>query len=260
MNSTEALMPKKRKVGGTDHSPLLIDGADRTDWSKFSTIEMGKLHSLMGPELKKLMVESMGPEEKRDYIKRLAALAIEKIQDRAEFDKLIGETKSDTELADALGRLQEARMTLGIPQRAYGSSGEQNVALVTPPIPQNRQEVTVVAPDVTDLVAPSSVALSAKREEGTLLRDPVVEEATIDHGVADSVATGSDSVAVPVAINSIKVANFAGAVAIYSGEVVNPPVSGRAKRAEDGLYHCSQCDYVTDKAKNLWMHHYRHHR
>jgi hypothetical protein len=84
---------------------------------------------------------------------------------------------------------------------------------------------------------------------------PIIERPIMDPIVANSVAISGDSVAVPVAIYPRKVAN----VANNSIPVADFTVSERAKLAADGFYHCSQCDYITDKAKNLWMHKRRRH-
>lgn len=43
-------------------------------------------------------------------------------------------------------------------------------------------------------------------------------------------------------------------IVIHSGPAI------RAKRGEDGLFHCRECDYITERAGTLRMHRFRKHR
>jgi len=189
-NPPEAVVPNNKKEGETVWNPPSEDRPDRIDWSKFSARDMDEFIRTTGWDLVKLMLMNiMGPQEKHDFIGGLTRLAMERIHNRAEVDKLMRELEPSMRLAEDLGRLEEARVALGISRRAGEASEGQNV---TPEIPQNRNNVTVVAPNVTHHVALSS---------------PVV----------------------------------------------------RAKRGEDGLYRCRECDYVTHRAGTLRMHRFRKH-
>jgi len=209
-NPPEAVVSNNRKEGGIDWNPPSEDRADRIEWSKFSTGDMDDFLRPMRPDQVKLMfMELMGPVEKREFIGGLERLAKDKIQERAEINKLMKEVDSHTRLAGDLGRLQEARVALGIPWRVRETSEGQNVAPVTP-------DVTLVPPDVTLSVTDVTQRSSQKSHDVTVVASEVT----------------------PVTPASVVV---------------------RAKRGEDGLYHCRECDYVADRAGTLRMHRFRKH-
>jgi len=152
---------------------------------------------VMGADMVSSMFETLGPEERHEFVEILGRSAKEGIRERAETGALLERAESLIGWADVLDKVRGANT----PQPKSEGSVRQNVAPVTPDVtprdvtlktPENRHDVTVVASGVTHLVTPSSLVV-------------------------------------------------------------------RAKRNEDGLYHCRECDYVTERAGTLRMHRSRKH-
>lgn len=181
---------------------LRQESNNRIEWSKLSTEEMRVILRPMRSDVLEFMFEMMGPEEKCEFSKRMARFRNEEVQEHAKIGAILEMAKSLAGLEDFQGRVHDAEVTSNAPQPSFEASVEQSVTVVTPDAsrldvtpktPQNRHDVTVVAPAVMHYVAPYSVAV-------------------------------------------------------------------RAKRGEDGLFHCMQCEYATKRSGTLRMHRHRRHR
>jgi hypothetical protein len=89
-----------------------------------------------------------------------------------------------------------------------------------------------------------------------------IPQRTYEASEGQNVAPVTPEVTVSVADVTPRFSQKSHDVTVVASEVtaVTPPsVLVRAKRGEDGLYHCRECDYVTDRAGTLRMHRFRKH-
>ena len=141
---------------------------NRVEWSKSSTEEMREFLSTMGSNVAP-MYDTMGPEEKREFSKRMVRFRIEEAQERAKIGATLEMAKSLAGVEDFLGRAPDAAVTPDASQPSCEPSVTQNVAHEVAPrgvaleTPQNRHIVTILTSVAAPTVAPSSVVVRAKR-------------------------------------------------------------------------------------------------